>query len=172
MNYRTIYDISSEGYREWPYVILSLALFVFCAVLFVYLKRKRKSLVSFYVVSGFSILVALVSCGMTYWDYSRLRSALEQNRCQVAEGEVDNYWTREVEYYEGSRRRTRTYESFKVGGVQFGYYRELAAAGFTNRRNESFPIRDGLSLRIYYVSDQLLDSDGVDNRILRLEIKE
>ena len=172
MNYRTVYDISVEGFREWPYVIFSLVLFIVCAGLFVYLRRRRKSLISFYVVSVFSILVALVSCGMTYWDYTRLKNALEQKRCQVVEGDVENYWSREVEYYEGSRRRSRTYESFKVGGLLFGYYREVSAAGFTNRQKESFPIRDGLRMRIHYLSDQLLDSDGVDNRILRLEIKE
>jgi hypothetical protein len=171
VGYRTIYDIAAEGYKEWPYIIFSLALFAVCAGLYVYLKRKRKSLLFFYAALVLSCIFALVSCGMTYWDYSRLKAALEENRCQITEGEVSEYWTRVITTRE-RMRSTRTWESFKVGNVQFGYYREVVAAGFRNAGKEAFLLRDGMKLRIHYVSDQLLDADGVENRILKLEAAE
>ncbi|MBD0259215.1 MAG: hypothetical protein ICV83_26150, partial [Cytophagales bacterium] len=45
-------------------------------------------------------------------------------------------------------------------------------AGFTNHQDPRIPLRDGMSLRVSYVTDPQLDSDKPMYRILKLETKE
>jgi hypothetical protein len=165
MQYQTLFDISTAGYKEWEFAIISAVLVAANGVVLLFFGRARFR-VALHVMSA--IVVAVSFC-MPYWDHSRLVQAYQNRAYQVAEGQVENYWERE--WY--SRRKKQTYrqEGFTVGGVRFAYSRS-AEAGFTNHQDPRIPLRNGMILRVSYVADQQLDRDAVEYRILKLEKKE
>jgi hypothetical protein len=164
MQYHTLFDISTAGYKEWQFAIISGLLVAANVVVLLFFRRAtfRKSL---HVVSA---IVVFVSFCIPYWDHTRLVRAYLNNNYQVAEGKMENYWQRE--WYDKRRKQTNRQEGFTVGGVRFAYARS-AEAGFTNHQDPRIPLRDGMTLRVCYVAQPQLDSDDPVYRILKLETK-
>jgi hypothetical protein len=165
MQYHTLFDISTAGYKEWEFAIISGLLVAANGVVLLFFRRARFR-VSLHVVSA---IVVLVSFCMPYWDYSRLVRAYRNREYRMAEGRVEHYWERE--WYSRLKKQTYRQEGFTVDGVRFAYSR-TAEAGFTNHQDPRIPLRDGMVLRVSYVADPQLDSDKPVYRILKLETKQ
>ncbi len=165
MQYQTLFDISTAGYKEWEFAIISAVLVAVNVVVLLFFRwvRFRTPL---HVMSA---IVVLVSFCMPYWDHSRLLRAYRNREYQVVEGRVENYSDRE--WYNRKKKQTYRQEGFTVGGVRFAYYRG-AEAGFTNHQDPRILLRDGMVLRVSYVADPQLGSDYPEYRILKLERKE
>jgi hypothetical protein len=165
MHYQTLFDISTAGYKEWEFALISALLVAANGVVLLFFRRAtfRKPL---HVGSA---VVVFVSFCIPYWDHSRLLGAYRNHDYRVAEGKVENYWQRE--WYDRRRKQTNRQEGFTVGGVAFAYARG-AEAGFTNHQDPRIAFRDGMTLRVCYVADPQLGSDEPVYRILKLETAE
>ncbi len=162
MQYHTLFDFAATGYHGGPFPVICAAVVVVNLILWIFLP-KAKGRLGMHVFSAVMILLALV---LPYWDYAHLRKAYRNKEYRVAEGKVEHYWYRK--WYSTRNKRTNEQEGFTVGGVKFAY--NLGGqAGFTNEENPRIPFRDGMILRIYYLPEAQLDSDRIENRILKLE---
>ncbi len=165
MYYHTLFDISTAGYKEWEFALISALLVAANGVVLLFF-RKVRFRNALHVVSA---VVVFVSFCIPYWDHTRLLQAYRNHDYRVAEGKIEHYWQRE--WYDRRRKQTNRQEGFTVDGVAFAYARG-AEAGFTNHQDPRIPLRNGMILRVSYVADQQLDRDAVEYRILKLEKKE
>jgi hypothetical protein len=161
-HYQTVFGISTSGYKEWQFVIIS-GLLVVANVIVLFFFGNAGFRISLHVFTG---LVVLFSCILPFWEYSRLKRAFLRNKYQVAEGKVENYWQKE--WYNRFKKQHYSYESFTVNGITFSYYRR-SDASFQNFEENRLPIRNSMTMRICYLAETPLDSDKKEYRILKLE---
>lgn len=164
MSYQTVFDISTDNYKEWPYLIITIGLVFANVIVFFFFRESGFR----FPLLAISALVVLFTFLVPYWDYSRLKNAFLQQKYQVVEGKVENYWQKE--WYDRLKKRSFSYESYTINGITFSYYRSVAAAGFHNDGANRLPIRNGMIMRIYYLPEKQVDNGKIINRILKLEV--
>lgn len=170
--YSVVYDVGSDGlihmaHTEWPAFFVPL---VFLPVAWMLgtgdkpWKRNGKvvkvSLPIRRLLVGFLVFLSIGLPAWIFADYWTLRSALANRRCEVAEGRVTNYSPMPVEGHKE--------ESFTVNGVRFHYSDFALTAGFNNATSLGGPIREGLQVRIHYLSGELALLGEIE--IARLEV--
>jgi hypothetical protein len=109
---------------------------------------------------------------MPYWDFRRVQAIARSGEgVHEVAGPISGHWTevRRTRSIGDIGWRTRVWEGFSVGGVEFGYWRGLAgsAVAFTNAGEPPLPLIDGLRVRIRWFADPWYDGE---RRILRLEV--
>jgi hypothetical protein len=134
-----------------------LPLIAIVAILLI--RRPRKVLAVVY--TGFAVLVAL---GMFWfgrnWDRSvaygsaRAARAAADPATPVVVGRVENFRPAPAEGHQD--------ETFTVSGVAFAYSDYAITGGFNQTESHGGPIREGLSVRIHYLSPS--------NVIVKLEV--
>jgi hypothetical protein len=164
MQYQTLFDFAATGYGGGPFPVIAAAVVAVNLVLWLFFPKVRGR-TGMHVFSAVMILLIVL---LPYWDYAHLRAAYRNKAYRVTEGKVENYWYRK--WYSSRNKRTNEQEGFTVGGVKFAYNFN-SQASFTNGGNPRIAFRDGMTLRICYLSEEQLDADRVDNRILKLEIQ-
>jgi hypothetical protein len=163
MEYKLVYDISVNGYKEWFYSAVSGGLVLAgIGILFFF-----ENYLSQFGVPALSLIVFACMVVMPVWDHTRLKQALLSGQCLVAEGKVENYWQKD--WYASSGQPGKSCESFTVQGVTFTYYRTVSAAGFRNQEGKTVQIQNGMQLRVQYLPEKQHDFNYIDNRILKLE---
>ncbi|WP_341675578.1 hypothetical protein [Niveibacterium sp. SC-1] len=170
MQYETLYDLAAVGYRDWQGWALAAALFLLAAAFLWRARRRGTHSPTARVIAFFGLVTFAVGGCLTLWDYQRLTQALRDGTTLVAEGPVKGHWTREVEHYDPDAIHPysyRTWESFSVAGVTFGYWQDHSRAGFQNSEETPLAIQDGMQVRIRFVED--VDGEPEERRILRLE---
>ena len=155
MDYTVVFDVSQSGYRHWWFPALGLIFVLIASVLFRFRhKLGTRTPKSFpYVCLGIAIFVTVVAFAGTAGNYLSLASALREGRCEVVTSEVTQFHPMPA----SGRRATKR---FVVGGRQFKYSDYIVSAGFNNTSSHGGPIREGLSVRIHHVG----------NNIARLEV--
>lgn len=159
MEYVTVFDLTSAGYRQWPFVVLGLVFVAIGTMLVRYrtqLSRfgpRRFTTTFSYFFLGFAILWTAIAFATTYGQYYVLRHAVKDGRISVVEGPVENFVPMP---YSGHAD-----ESFSVKGVRFAYSDFNLTVGFNNTRSHGGPIEPGRYVRVSYV--------GAD--IVRLEVR-
>jgi hypothetical protein len=162
--YRTVFDVSQEGYAAWWFPAFGLifvaggALLVFAPALMLRLLpsglqgRARRGFSG--VFFAFAILWTAGSFFSTYSQYRTATSALADGAASVVEGPVTHFTPMP---YTGHSQ-----ESFVVGDRRFSYSDYIVSAGFHNTASHGGPIHEGLNVRVTYLG----------NLILRLEVAE
>jgi hypothetical protein len=146
MQYHTLFDISTAGYKEWEFAIISGLLVAANGVVLLFF-RRAKFRVSLHVVSAI-----VVGCP------AACRTGTIPGWCGptgtastgMAEGRVEHYWERE--WYSRLKKQTYRQEGFTVDGVRFAYSR-TAEPALPNHQDPRIPLRDGMVLRVSYVAD-------------------
>jgi len=156
VNYHTVFDITTAGYKSWSFPAFGL-IFVALSIGLVFWRRRIAGLwsrrprdinVFAFGFLGFSVLWTATTFLTTYLDYARLRRAFEAGRFEVVEGVVTEF--------RPERSPGRGLERFCVQGRCFEYSDNVITAGFNNARSNGGPVRMGLPVRVSYVGDEIL----------------
>lgn len=162
-----LYDLAATGWPDALWLFGAVMALLLAGVSLWWAKRRGRPTVlpGFLVVAA---LVALAATGLNLWDHQRLVKALHSEQALLVEGIVQSHSVTESSTYNGlnKRRDRRTWESFYVGSVAFGFDRRAPRAGFSNHGAEPITLADGQRLRVQYVEDT--PGDYATRRILRL----
>ncbi len=158
MSFKTVFDVSNQGYSTWTFSAFGL-IFVFVGVLLVFKAplmqqlmptglqgRARKIFSWFFLV--FSVLWVITTFSTTYAEYRRTTEALKDGKFAVVEGPVTDFVPMP---YTGHSE-----ESFVVGDHQFSYSDYIVTDGFHNTTSHGGPIHQGLYVRVSYVGNTIL----------------
>lgn len=166
--YEMLFDLVTEGPPNTGWLAASaVALAVALAVLWRYRQRGQPTGTPRFFAAAFALV--LVVTGLSAWDHHRLSAALREGRTQVVEGPMESHRVLQHADYNPSTKRydRRTEESFYVGPVPFGFFRDASVPGFTNSGDRPVSFARGQTLRVHYVEDT--PGDFASRRILRLE---
>jgi hypothetical protein len=158
MNYQVVYDVTTQGYRDWTFVggfLLFLAVgmgWILWHRRFPGVRRDWLHRSAPYLFTGITLFIMSVANVTIYRDYRELTRRLRTGEYQVVEGRVEEF---DPMPWEGHKN-----ESFVVDGHRYSYSDYDASPGFNSTSSHGGPIREGLRVRI-------ADVDGV---IARLEI--
>jgi hypothetical protein len=151
MEYQTIFDVTTAGYRNWDFSAFGIP-FVAIGALLVTKRRSlpgwwgdrpRASSAFAYFFLVFSLLWTLIAFVSTYSDYSSLAQAVKSNSATVTEGIVHDFKPMPVTGH--------SMERFCVSDRCFSYSDFNVTAGFNNTSSHGGPIREGLVVRVTHV---------------------
>ncbi|MES2297270.1 MAG: hypothetical protein V4582_09520 [Pseudomonadota bacterium] len=154
MEYRTVFDIATAGFKSWDFPAFGLP-FIAIGILLV---ANRKNLPSWwykgpkeravfpFVFLGLALLWTLFTFASTYTEYRSLASSV--GKAQVVEGLVRNF--------KGMPPNGHGMETFCVSRACFEYSDYSIVAGFNNTATRGGPIREGRPVRITYVGNSIL----------------
>jgi hypothetical protein len=149
-----VFDVLDSGFKDWYFPAFGL-IFVLVGVLgFAFSSERRGPF--HYGIPGFAILWTIATFSMTYASYARHKELVQENRCSVVEGPVEQF----VPMPSGGHAQ----ESFSVSGVRFDYSDFGPTDAFNNAASYDGPIKSDSYVRICY--------DPSENAILRLEIRD
>jgi hypothetical protein len=92
MQYHTLFDITTAGYKDWLYVIVAAVVVVTSVVVTWVCYRMPKSRADLPFFWIFLSLAMVLLAGIPYWDYRELLDAYRNKKYRVAAGKVENYW--------------------------------------------------------------------------------
>jgi hypothetical protein len=163
MHYTVIFDIAQTKYEHWSDLGIC---FVFVAIAIGCWLQRRKANTGWLSFS-YSILMTLFLLVWSlfplfmvferYKNYQDIKAALQQSRCDVADGVVTNF-----SHFSYGKRANCYCEIFSVNGKKFKHVDGSQQNGF----HQTGIIRDGMQVRIYYYDWH----DTVNKDIARLEI--
>lgn len=158
MNYLTLFDITTVGYKSLP--SLGPGFIIFCVGLLVFFANEKlknrifgpfwtKSRLRIFsiIYTGFAALFSISGLVHTYSDYSRLKSAFLNNQCEIVEGVVTQFVPMPVTGHAD--------ESFTVNNHSFRYSDYELTAGFNNTQSHGGPIKAGLQVRIHCLGNEI-----------------
>jgi len=158
--YHVVFDATLTGGRYWWFPASGAAFFViglvWIAVQRVLTRKARSWLFRAqpYVVTAFALLWTILAASIYFYQYGRLKDALQSGRYEVVEGVVTHFVPMPPEGHAS--------EHFEVDGHHYSYSDYGIQPGFNNTSSHGGPIREGLRVRIA----------DVDGSIARLEIAE
>lgn len=171
VTFATTYDIRTEPFRHpWFFGPIAAAMLLVAVLLFVRAVRQERSRRGAYLVLILTVVFGGVTIGLPFWDRQRLIRHLTDGTARSAEGRVTAHEAREVRVPrsgEKSKSTIRTWEAFEVGGVRFGFYRQVDQAGFHNSAEQRQELNDGMLVRVRYVEDK--PGEAAERRILVIE---
>ena len=152
MHYNVIFDIAETPYQNWSGLIVGgVFATVAVAIFWFHWKSTKRTgdrcyyrsvfLVIFLIFWGLS---PLVWCFYRYNNYLDIKTALQQSRCEVAEGVVIH-----LQPLRRIRKGSGAGETFSVGGNEFSYREGSWQNGF----HQTGILREGIQVRIHYYYD-------------------
>jgi len=163
MHYNVIFDITQTKFHQWSGLVGGFIFIAFAACMYWFPRRGVKQAGLSFIYSAF---IALFFCVLTfmpfymffdsYRNYQNIKTAMEQSRCDVAEGTVTNLHPLYRIKSGGAG------ETFSVDGKVFSYRQGSVQNGF----HQVGIIHDGLQVRIFYYDWH----DNHNKDIARLEI--
>src|SRR5262245_44367327 len=163
-----VFDVVDAGYRTWTFPAFGLIFVAVGLIIFFFPKiinalgipnlNFRSGFQAFfrYGFLGFALLWTGVAFFGTYSDHLHQTALVQQNRCRIVEGPVDQFVPMPAAGH--------AQESFSVSGVPFRYSDFNMTGGFNNTSSHGGPLRSDSYVRICY--------DPQRNVILRLEIRD
>lgn len=155
MNYQTIFEATSEPYRNLTFLIPGLAVSAVGAVLVwrpALLERFGYKQRGWRVFSWLFFLFAVLwtlSAGFLLVSRDLAASQeLARGNCSVIEGVVENFHPMPKSGHDTER--------FEVNGVHFSYSDYATSRGFNNTASHGGPISEGLQVRICHNSGDIL----------------
>jgi hypothetical protein len=162
-----VFAVADRGYN-WSlpafgciFIIVGFFIAIFPRIIkttgipFLNFKSKLRSFHRYFFL-GFGILWTAITFIGTYSQYLRHKSLVQDNKCRVVEGLVQNFVAMP---FAGHAQ-----ESFSIAGVQFAYSDFVVTDGFNNASSHGGLIKADSYVRICY--------DPSGNIILRLEIRD
>ena len=156
MEYRTVFDIATAGYKSWDFPAFGL-IFVAVGVVLVagrkslpgwWASRPRASNAFTFYFLGFAVVWTLVAFASTYTQYSSLSRARAASDVHIVEGVVSRFTPMPASGH--------AMEKFCVSDACFEYSDFVISAGFNNTSSHGGPIREGLLVRIAYVGNSIV----------------
>jgi hypothetical protein len=165
MHYKVIFDIEQTPYQHWSGLFVGFVFFVVATGFFWFHWRSAKRTGNRYsdrsvflaLFLGFWSLSPIFWCFYCYQNYLDLKTALQQSRCEIAEGAVTH-----LHPLGRIRKGSGAGETFSVGGNEFSYRAGSAQNGF----HQIGILHDGMQVRIHYYDR----NDNHNKDIARLEI--
>lgn len=162
-----IFDITKAKRKNWWFVFVPAG--VFGAVLMLVAIRSTLSPEgnSSGTALGIGIMASFAAlwCGLAWYSitsqYSAFLKAWSEGKALKAEGLVEQFNTSNRGGTHG-----RGVEKFRVGDTWFRYQTALLTAGFNQTQAKGGPMREGLRVRIWYVSEPTM-SDEMVARMMR-----
>jgi hypothetical protein len=157
MNYQTVFDLSSAGFRFWPGPAIGVLLLLAGGGLIAFSARMPRLSSRFLhhafplVFFGFAAIWTSVTTVSIFREYREISTALKENRLQQVEGTVTDF--RPMPY------TAHTMEHFCVRNVCFAYSDYVHTFGFHNTMSYGGPIRNGLGVRVAYVGNIIVRLD-------------
>ena len=156
MQYQTVFDIATVGYKSWSFPAFGLLFIAIGAVLAASRKRfpgwwswnARASNVFAFFFLGFAVLWTLIALVSTYGEYLYLMTAVTNRNASVIEGIVINFTPMPISGH--------AMEKFCVSNACFEYSDFAIVGGFNNTSSHGGPIRGGLPVRVTYVGNSIL----------------
>jgi len=164
MQYTVIFDIAQTKFQHWSDSWICFVIVAFAIGFWLQRRKANSGWLSF----SYTIFMTLFLLGCSllpflwifhsYQNYQDIKAALQQSRCDVAEGVVANF------RHSPAMGKSKGYcEVFSVNGKQF-YYKD--GNSLQNGFHQTGIIRGGMHVRIYYYDWH----DTVNKDIARLEI--
>jgi len=156
MEYRTVFDIATAGYKSWSFPAFGL-IFIVVGTLLVFNRKRlpgwwgkspRASNAFAFFFLGFAVLWTLVAFGSTYGEYFSLTKAGSGENTRIIEGVVSNFKPMPVTGH--------AMERFCITDICFEYSDYVITGGFNNTSSHGGPIREGLPVRVTYVGKSIL----------------
>ena len=163
MDYQVVYDLTREGYQRWwlPGIGIGLSFLLVLCIVFQKPLRRISGMAFIPLIVWGVLTINLASTGVvfirSYGAYRTVANYVQAGRIHVVEGQVTQF----KPAVPGKGQSAD--ESFVVGSKRF-VYSDSYALGFYQTNLYGGPIKDGLKVRVVYVS-----FDGHDV-ITRLEI--
>jgi hypothetical protein len=155
MTYRTVFDVSQNGYAAWWFPAFGL-IFVFLAAGAVMglpgLRWGQRGRVKDWFSLGFTVFWTLAVLGATFADYRDAVSKLREGKYAVVEGPVSDF----AALPKGGWWLDQKAETFVVDGRRFTYSGAVVTAGFHQMASQGGPIHEGLQVRIAYSGSEIL----------------
>jgi hypothetical protein len=156
--YQTVFDVTMVGFKSWKFPAVGL-IFVAIGLVLPSLinsgKFRRmpgpaaKWFRLFFL--GFAIFWTVTSFVATFSDYRKSVDAMVNGQAAYIEGAVTEF--------RPMPSTGHSMESFVVQGVRFEYSDYIITAGFNHTASHGGPIRDGLLVRIWHRSGEILRLD-------------
>ena len=164
MHYNVIFDLSQTKFHQWSGLVTGFVFIALAIGMFWYHQRRMsrvgwRPFVCLVFLALFLCVWSLLPFFMFvnhYRNYLDIKAALQQSRCDVAEGVVAHLHPLYSIESGGAG------ETFSVDGREFSYREGSTQNGF----HQVGIIRDGLQVRIYYYDWH----DNHNKDITRLEI--
>ena len=156
MEYRTVFDIATAGYKSWDFPAFGLLFITIGAILVAnrtslpgwWGRSPRASNVFAFFFLSFALLWTLITFVSTYGQYSSLTKSVSNGGARIVEGVVTNFKPMPVTGH--------AMEKFCVSDACFEYSDYVIVGGFNNTASHGGPIREGLSVRVTYVGNSIL----------------
>jgi hypothetical protein len=161
-NFVKVFDVLNLGWEDLDLrALIGLPFILFGIIIVAFpdtsvFGHSLKSRISRFGILCCAILGTLVAALTPILEHLRHTELVQQNRCRVAEGPVENFVPK-LTSGKGA-------ESFSVAGVPFKYSDIGATDAFNKTSHNRGPIKGDSYVRICF--------DPVGNAILRLEIRE
>lgn len=173
MTYQPLFDLGTYGYREGPWWLVGVAIGLVALGLWLWPRLWHKRRQQRHVLPGFLALMGLVASvgagGVPLWDHHRLMAEFNAGRALVVEGVVSSHSVQEhaTRRHDGKGYDRRTWESFRVGEVAFGFDHKASPVSSFMHEVHAAPLANGQRLRVHYVDD--VPGDYSQRRIVRVE---
>ena len=150
----TVFNAADGGYRDWWFPAFGL-IFVAVGILMPKLIDAgvlpcKTGMRAWFpkLFLGFAIFWTSIAFVGTFTGFLKGRDALLSGQAEYVEGVVQNFVPMP---YQGHAT-----ESFTVKGIRFAYSDYIVTSGFNNTVSHGGPIRQGLYVRIWYLSNDIL----------------
>jgi hypothetical protein len=158
MEYRTVFDVTEAGFRQWTFGVQGLIPIAFglarpALIRAGIFKRQSPRMEKWFprIFIGFATLWTVIAFVGPYAAYRSAVSAMRENRVDHVEGAVTEF--RPMPFAGHAN------ESFTVKGIKFKYSDFLVSAGFNNTASHGGPIKEGLPVRIWHRNGEILKLD-------------
>jgi hypothetical protein len=149
VEYTVVFDVTQSGFRNLWFPAFGLIFVAVGSGLVVFRRHLSARTPRFFPFAflGFAIFWTIATFAGTAGGYSSLASALREGRCEVVTGEVTQFHPMPATGHDTER--------FVVSGRHFKYSDYIVSPGFNNTSSHGGPIREGLSVRIHHVGNDI-----------------
>jgi hypothetical protein len=150
VEYTVVFDVRESGYRYGWIATAPLILAVFAPIwVYAVLRYRGRKLPRWcYAIMPLPPVALSAFWLLTSWtDYSRLRSALEQGRCVVVEGVIQDY--------RAAPPTGHGKESFVVNSQYFEFQEGASMPGFSFERRNGGPLANGVRVRVHHMGNDI-----------------
>lgn len=169
MTYDLLFDLAEYGYRDGVFWLIGAAIGVVAGLAWAIQRRRRGKQTVPGMLAFAALFCSVGAGGVPMWDHHRLVAEYNAGRALVVEGLVSSHSVQlhTTRRSDGKGYDRRTWESFRVGEIAFGFDHEASPVTRQAREKQLPGITDGQRLRVHYVDDA--PGDYSQRRIVRLE---
>ena len=146
MDYQTVYDIGTDGFDEWWWllgIVVGFAALLLALLVFPRAQAKHR------LLAGIGLLlVSMVGMNFLMGAHFLERRAIAEiaaGKAKTIAGKIANFQP------DQGGKGDAAIESFRIGDERFSYSNSIHRAGFKQTRIYGGPLKDGMTVRLTYV---------------------